>query len=160
MDVAFEIGLVFGTLLGVVLGLAGSYALSRKFSITPGEISKILPGLLCIPMSSHGTSGTEPWTELVACNCHTYSPLLVAAIWNLSSKHTGPAKSGVLLETLSDVHAQYIERATLSTTDRYITETWQLKVALLLLWMMQVGEDLELPSKPSLGCLCVTKVID
>ena len=42
MDFAFGIGLVFGTLLGVVLGLAGSYAMSRQLGPFPGERSLLL----------------------------------------------------------------------------------------------------------------------
>lgn len=63
-------------------------------------------------------SGTEPWTEVVDCAIPTQSPLLVAAISNAPSKQRGAGKSGVLLETLSDVHAQYIERAGVSLSDR------------------------------------------
>ena len=68
MELAFEIGLVFGTLLGVVLGLAGSYALSRNIKISPGETSR---DASTVALSSdlykwHFWQTTLDWTELVA----------------------------------------------------------------------------------------------
>ena len=44
-------------------------------------------------------------------------------MFNYTSKHKTPGKSCHLLETLSDVHAGYIENARLSTPDRYAIRT-------------------------------------
>lgn len=68
MEVAFEIGLVFGTLLGVGLGLAGSYALSRNIEVNPGDSSRdaSTAALHSDMYQWHFWQRTLDWTKLVA----------------------------------------------------------------------------------------------